>query len=86
VYWCVAKILQVETKSRQRKYKESCHMVDLTNSISQLMLEISPIWIHFVNEKVSNPSAISIGSGWLPTLSYCMSLVVPLMMMLAVGN
>jgi hypothetical protein len=39
------RILEIESNSRYRKYKELAHMAFLTKSISQSTLEISPIWI-----------------------------------------
>jgi hypothetical protein len=44
-----ARILEIESNSRYRKYKESAHMACLTNSISQPSLDISPIWIPLIN-------------------------------------
>jgi hypothetical protein len=38
-----ARILEIESNSRNRKYKGSAHMAFLTNPISQPSLEISPI-------------------------------------------
>jgi hypothetical protein len=43
--WSKFKILQIERNRRYRKYKETAHMVCLTDSISQPSLEISPICI-----------------------------------------
>jgi hypothetical protein len=40
-----ARILESESKSRYRKYKESAHMACLTNPISQPSFDISPIWL-----------------------------------------
>jgi hypothetical protein len=45
VGWDEARILEIESNSRYRKYKESAHMACLTNLISQPSLDISPIWI-----------------------------------------
>jgi predicted GIY-YIG superfamily endonuclease len=41
--WNEARILEIESNSRYRKYQESSHMVCLTNSVSQLSLDISPV-------------------------------------------
>jgi hypothetical protein len=38
-----AKILEIESNSRYRKYKDFAHMVCLTNAVSQPNLEMSPI-------------------------------------------
>jgi hypothetical protein len=46
------RILEVESNSRYRKYKESAHMA--SNPISQPSLDISPIWIPLVSIEVSN--------------------------------
>jgi hypothetical protein len=45
VGWDDAGILEIESNSRYRKYKESVHMAWLTNQISQPSLDISSIWI-----------------------------------------
>jgi hypothetical protein len=45
VAWNNPKILEIESNSRCRKYKESTHMACLTNLIRQPTLHISPIWI-----------------------------------------
>jgi hypothetical protein len=52
--WDEARILEIESNSRYRKYKESTHMVCLTNPISQPNLDISPIWIPLIYNDVSN--------------------------------
>jgi hypothetical protein len=54
VGWDEATILEIESNSRYRKYKESVHMVCSTDPISQPSLEISPIWIPLVSKDVSN--------------------------------
>jgi hypothetical protein len=43
VGWDDARILEIESNSRYRKYKNSAHMARLTNPISQPSLDISPI-------------------------------------------
>jgi hypothetical protein len=43
--WDEARVLEVESNSRYRKYKESAHMACSVNPISQPSLDISPIWI-----------------------------------------
>jgi hypothetical protein len=47
-------ILEIESNSRYRKYKESAHMTCLTNPSSQPSLDISPIWIPLICDDVSN--------------------------------
>jgi hypothetical protein len=42
VGWDEARILEIESNSRYRKYKESAHMACLTNLISHPCLDISP--------------------------------------------
>jgi hypothetical protein len=39
ISWNESKILKIEVKSRQRKYKESAHMACMENPISQPSLE-----------------------------------------------
>jgi hypothetical protein len=43
-----ARIWEIESNSRYRKYKESVHMECLTNPISQPSLDISHIWIPLI--------------------------------------
>jgi hypothetical protein len=54
VGWDEARILEIESNSRYRKYKESAHMACLTNPISQPSLDISPIWIPLICDEVNN--------------------------------
>jgi hypothetical protein len=54
VGWEEARILEIESNSRYRKYKESAHMACLTNPISQPSSDISPIWIPLISNEVSN--------------------------------
>jgi predicted GIY-YIG superfamily endonuclease len=49
-----ARILEIESNSRHRKYKKSAHMTCLTNLISQPRLDISPIWISLISNEVAN--------------------------------
>jgi hypothetical protein len=58
VGWDDARILEIESNSRYRKYKESAHTACLTNPISQLSLNISPIWIPLISIEVSNSEKI----------------------------
>jgi hypothetical protein len=54
VGWDDARVLEIESNSKYRKYKKSAHMACLTNPISQPSLAISPIWIPLVSNEVSN--------------------------------
>jgi hypothetical protein len=53
VMWDEARVLEVESNRRYRKYKESAHMACSTNLISQTNLDISPIWIPFISDEVT---------------------------------
>jgi hypothetical protein len=48
------RILESESNSRYRKYKELAHMACLTKSFSQPTLEISPLWIPLISNKFTN--------------------------------
>jgi hypothetical protein len=48
-----ARVLEIESNSTYRKYKESAHMACLTNPISQPSLDISPLWIPLISKDVS---------------------------------
>jgi hypothetical protein len=52
--WEEARILEIESNGRYRKYKESAHMLCLTNPISQPSLGFSAIWIPLVSDEVTN--------------------------------
>jgi hypothetical protein len=54
VGWDEARILEIGSNSRCRRYKESAHMACLTNPISLLSLDISPIWISLISNEVTN--------------------------------
>jgi hypothetical protein len=54
VGWDEARILEIESNSKYRKYKESAYVACLTNPISQPSLGISPIWIPLISNDVSN--------------------------------
>jgi hypothetical protein len=54
VDWDDARILEIESNSTYRKYKESAHMACLTDPISQPGLDISPIWTSLISNEVSN--------------------------------
>jgi hypothetical protein len=58
--WDEAKVLEIESNSRYRKYKESAHMACLTNPISQPSLDISPIWISLVSNEVTKTQRRSV--------------------------
>jgi hypothetical protein len=60
VGWDEARILDIESNSRYRKYKESAHMACLTNLISQPSLDISPIWIPLISDDLTYSSWVSI--------------------------
>jgi hypothetical protein len=53
VSWNEIRILEIESNSRYRKYKESAHMVCLTNLISQPSLDISPTWNPLISNEVT---------------------------------
>jgi hypothetical protein len=53
VSWDAARILEIESNGRYRKYKQSVHMVCLTNQINQLNLDITPIWFLLISNGVS---------------------------------
>jgi hypothetical protein len=53
VGWDDARVLEIESNSRYRKYKESAHMVYVSNPISQPSLDISPIWIPLITVRLA---------------------------------
>jgi predicted GIY-YIG superfamily endonuclease len=53
VNWDEARVLEIESNSRYRKYKESAYIACTTNPISQPSLDISPIWIPLIKEEVN---------------------------------
>jgi hypothetical protein len=55
-----ARILEIESNSRYRKYKESAHMAYLTNPFTQPSLDISPIWIPLISNEVTNSQRRSV--------------------------
>jgi hypothetical protein len=55
-----ARILEIESNSRYRQYKESAHMACLTDPISQPSLDISPTWIPLINNEVSKSQRRSV--------------------------
>jgi hypothetical protein len=58
--WDDARVLEIESKSRYGKYKESAHMACLTNPINQSSLDISPIWISLIRNEVTNSQRRSV--------------------------
>jgi hypothetical protein len=54
VIWDEARIFEIESNSRYRKYMELAHMACLTNPISQPSKGISHIWIPLINNEVTN--------------------------------
>jgi hypothetical protein len=58
ICWKGAKVLQIESNTTYRKYKEAAHMSLLDHPISQPNLDISPIWIprdHSRGEETTAP-------------------------------
>jgi hypothetical protein len=60
VVWDEARILEIESNSRYRIYKELAHMACLTNSTSQPSLDSSPIWIPFISSEVTSSQRRSV--------------------------
>jgi predicted GIY-YIG superfamily endonuclease len=54
VGWDEARVLEIESNSRYRKYKESARMACLSNPISKPSLDISPSCIPRISNEVSN--------------------------------
>jgi hypothetical protein len=54
VGWDESRILEIESHSRYKKYKELAHMACSVNPIKQPSLDISPIWIPLVSNEVTN--------------------------------
>jgi hypothetical protein len=52
--WDNAGILEIESNSRYRKYKELVHIACLINAISRPSLDISPIRIPLISNEVSS--------------------------------
>jgi hypothetical protein len=53
VIWDETRILEIESNSRRRKYKESAKMACLKTPISQPSLDVSPIWIPLIIDEVT---------------------------------
>jgi hypothetical protein len=60
VSWDEVRILEIESNSRYRKYKELVHMACLTNPIGQPSSDISPIWISLISNEVTNSQRRSV--------------------------
>jgi hypothetical protein len=54
-----------------RKHKESAHVACVTNPVSQLILEISPIWNPLTSEDISKLQSSSVWSSCLFFQSFC---------------
>jgi hypothetical protein len=54
--WEEEEILQIETNSRYRKFKESASMACMVNPISQPSLELLAIWIPLINKEIGKKS------------------------------
>jgi hypothetical protein len=53
VGWDEARILEIESNSRYRKYKKLAHVTCLTNALRHLSLDSSPVWIPLINNEIS---------------------------------
>jgi hypothetical protein len=51
VAWNEAKVLNIESNSRYRKYKESAHLACMNSPISQPSLEVSHMWIPLIKKR-----------------------------------
>jgi hypothetical protein len=54
VGWDTARILEIKSNNRYRKYDELTHTTCLINPMIQPSLDVSPIWIPFISNKVSS--------------------------------
>jgi hypothetical protein len=52
VGWDEARILDIDSHRKYRKYKEAAHMASSIDPISQPSLDISPIWIPIISNEV----------------------------------
>jgi hypothetical protein len=52
ICWNEVKVLQIESNTTYRKYKESAHTSLLHHPISQPSLDISPIWTSVITAEV----------------------------------
>jgi hypothetical protein len=60
VGWDETSVLNIESHSKYRKYKEAAHMACYIDPISQPSLDISPIWIPIISNEVSSSQRRSI--------------------------
>jgi hypothetical protein len=58
--WDEARILDIESHNKYRKYKEAAHMACSVNPISQPSLDVSPIWIPMISNEVTNSQRRSV--------------------------
>jgi hypothetical protein len=54
VDWDEARILDIESHRKYRKYKEAAHMSCSIEPISEPSLDISPIWIPIISSEVNS--------------------------------
>jgi hypothetical protein len=60
VGWDEARVLDIESHRKYRKYKEAAHMACYIDPISQPSLDISPIWIPIINNEANTSQRRSI--------------------------
>jgi hypothetical protein len=53
-----AKVLQTETNTIYKKYRESAHMSLIDHPINQPSLDISPIWTPLITAEVKNYNSV----------------------------
>jgi hypothetical protein len=58
LFWDEASILEIESNTRHRKYKESAQMACLTTPIRQHSFHISPIWIPLIIDEVNKSKGL----------------------------
>jgi hypothetical protein len=51
--WDETRMLEIESNSRYRKYKELAHKAYLTNPIGHSSFDISPIYIPLISDEVT---------------------------------
>jgi hypothetical protein len=52
MFWKEAKVLQIESNTTYRKYKETAHRSLIEHPISQPSLDISPVWAAVIAAEV----------------------------------
>jgi hypothetical protein len=57
VVWDQAVILDVESNSLRRKYKETVHIMCCNNSISQASVEMSSLWFPVIKKELKSVGA-----------------------------